>query len=665
MHARAIAPAAALSALALVAPSGCTDETIDPLDQKVHVARTAGCNPLGFTDIQDAAESQVTCTYPFPSFWVERDDAASPTGARVNLKPEQVPLTGPPLDPAPYDLADGFSPASPILVHFGFDVDTTLLAGIHSAEKSLDPNALVKLIDLTTGKQVLHFVEMDQNRSAEFPNRYAFVIRPIEPMEMGHRHAVVLSKGLLDSAGNEISPSAAFAAIRDGKPTDNADVESVRAHMEQLFGELDQRGVQRDDVLLAFDFHVASKDWLLGPVLSMRDQGLATIAAGQVGYHIDTVTPDPNPDIAKIVLGTFEVPTFLDANDRIVWDANHLPVKQPNRSYPFTMLVPKRAETDGPLPLVVLGHGIFGNGRDFLTGSGDGAAIQKLAQEFGGIVIATDWIGLSSNDLPRIGTEVAPDLNHIDLITDQLQQALVNAIGLTKLAIGPLKDDPMAQAAGNPLVDTSKIYYWGASLGGIEGSSFISLSPDVQRAAFGVPGSAWSTMLTRSIVFTPVKAFIEIDFPDPLDQVFLTTLAQARFDHSDPVNVTKLLFKAPLPDAPPDRVILLQESIGDSQVPNLATDILVRAMGAKLLGPAFYEPVGVDVVTAPTTEPVVTQFRMDGWDVPFPPETNQPPDKDNNVHHDMNFLPSAQAQIGAALLQGKIIQPCSGTCDPG
>ena len=93
--------------------------------------------------------------------------------------------------------------------------------------------------------------------------------------------------------------------------------------------------------------------------------------------------------------------------------------------------------------------------------------------------------------------------------------------------------------------------------------------------------------------------------------------------------------------------------------------IMQAQAAAKLLGPAFYEPVGVDVVTALPTEPVVTQFRMDGWDVPFPPETNQPPDKDNNVHHDMNFLPSAQAQIGAALLQGKIIQPCSGTCDPG
>lgn len=666
MHRRSKVLLASLIGVAatLVTPSGCTDETVNPLDGKVHVARAAGCHPLGYVDYAGELDSRGVCAFPFPSFWTERADASSPTGARVDLKVALIPETSPALDPAPYDLADGYSPVTPILVHFGFDIDTTSLAGLHSAERSLDPAARVMLVDLETGKRVLHFVEMDQNRSPDYPDRYAFVVRPIEPMEMGHRHAVVFRKGIVDASGKEVSPTPAFAALRDGKKTDNDDVEGVREHMEELFTALAGMGVERSELLLAFDLHVASKDWLLGPVLSMREQGLEAIAKGEVGYAIETVTPDPNPDIAKIVLGTFEVPTFVDENERMVWDAAHRPVKQPNRSYPFTMLVPKRSETDGPLPLVVLGHGIFGNGRSFLTSGGDGAAIQRLAQEFGAIVVATDWIGLSSDDLPRIGTEVAPDLNNIDLITDQLQQALINAIGLTKLALGPLKDDPMAMTAPNPLVDTSRVYYWGASLGGIEGSSFISLSPDVQRAAFGVPGSAWSTMLTRSIVFTPVKTFIELDFPDPLDQVLLTTLAQARFDHSDPANVTRLMFKEPLPDVPKGRLVMLQESIGDSQVPNLATDILVRAMGAKVLAPAFYELVGVETVQAPTTEPVVTQFRMQGWDMPFPPETNNPPASDNDVHHDMNFLESAQSQIAALFLQGKIIQPCEGTCDP-
>ena len=31
-----------------------------------------------------------------------------------------------------------------------------------------------------------------------------------------------------------------------------------------------------------------------------------------------------------------------------------------------------------------------------------------------------------------------------------------------------------------------------------------------------VPGGAWATLLTRSVVYTPVKALIDIKYPDPL-----------------------------------------------------------------------------------------------------------------------------------------------------
>lgn len=655
---------ATLLGLALGAATlpSCEDEVVAPAF--IAVDRSPGCHPLGAADLVDGLTSPATCLFPYPSFWNEAEDADSPTGVRVAIPAERLPFAGPALDPTSFNKADGFSPVTPILVHFARDVDTSALAGIHSAERSLAADAAVQLIDLETGKHVLHFVEMDMNRRDDYPDRYAFIVRPIEPMEMGHRHGVFLKTGLTDLEGAAIPATPAFQALRDGTRTDNPDVEGVRAHMEGLFARGEELGLKRADLLLAFDFQVASKDWLLGPVTHMRDEALKAIAQGEVGYTIENVEVDPNPDIAKIVYGTFEVPTFLDADDRMVWDERHVPLRQPSKSYPFTMLVPKRAETEGPLPLVVLGHGIFGNGRDFLTGGSDGAAIQVLANQFGAIVIASDWIGLSTHDLPRIANEVAVDLNHINLITDQLQQALINAITETKLALGPLAEDPQAQVANNPLTDPGRIYYWGASLGGIEGSSFVSLSPDIQRAVFGVPGSAWSTMLTRSIVFPPIKTFVEVDFPDPLDQQLLMTMAQTHFDHSDPANVTRLMFKEPLPDAPPDRLVALQESIGDSQVPNLATDILARAMGIKLMTPAFYAPYGLQEVTGPTTESCLTQFRMDGWDMPEPPDENIPPDAENNVHHDMNFLPKAHEQIASIFFSGVVSMPCEDSCDP-
>ncbi|NUP12545.1 MAG: hypothetical protein HOW73_41405 [Polyangiaceae bacterium] len=643
-----------VSAAVLLAAPSCTDEPIDPAVVDVH--RAEGCHPLGATE---------ECLFPFPSSFFESRDASTETGVRVALRADLMPKGGEEIDTEPYNRADGFSPVMPILVHFGVDVDVTGMPSMSDPSGSLDPTALVSLVDMETGKRVLHFVEMDQNRRSDYPNRYAFIVRPIEPMEMGHRHAVILRRGIQDTAGKELTPTAAFSALRDGQKTTSEQVEAMREHMDELFAFAEEHDFARDDLLLAFDFQVASKSSLLGPILSMREQSLAAVEAGELGYAVEQIETDPNENIAEIVYGTFEVPTFLDDTDAVVLDGAGRAVRQPtNRSYPFTMLVPKKAVTSGPLPLVVLGHGIFGNGRDFLTEGGDGAAIQQIAQDAGVIIIATDWIGLSSSDLPRIAAEVAPDLNRISIITDQLQQALVNAIVLTKLGLGDLKDDPEVKVADTALVDPTRVHYWGASLGGIEGSSFIALSPDIARAVFGVPGSSWSTMLTRSIVFPPVKAFLELDYPDPLLLTFLTTAAQLRFDYSDPANVTRLLFKEPLPDAPKDRIVVLQEAIGDSQVPNLVTDILVRAMGIKVLSPSIYQPYGVETVTAPTTESCVVQFQMEGWDDPAPPQTNTPPSAENNVHHDMNFLPNAQAQIASLLFGGSVVSVCDGVCDP-
>jgi hypothetical protein len=645
---------------AILLPAGCSEESIDPLDspgKTVSIDRPAGCNPLGATD---------ACLFPFPSSFHEAADDASRTGVHLDVRQALLPFGGTPeLDPSPYNLADGFSPVNPVLLHFGVEIDTTGLASYQAPELSLEEDAIVSLIDMVDGRRILSFVEMDANKKSGFDNRYAFIVRPIEPMEMGHRHALLIRRGLSDVDGNELAPTPAFQALLDGAPTDNEDVEAIRERTDAVLAFAETQGFEKSELLLAFDFQVASKEWLLGPVLSMREEALSASASGELAYEIETVTTDPNPDIAKIVLGTFEVPTYLNSDEEMSFEGDHVPVRLPaNRSYPFTMLVPKRAETDGPLPLVVLGHGIFGNGRDFLTGGGDGAAIQALSNELGAIVIATDWVGLSTNDLPRIAGEVAPDLNRVTLITDQLQQALINAIVLTKLGSGALADDSEAKIADDVLVDPTRIYYWGASLGGIQGSSFISLSPDIARAAFGVPGSAWTTMLTRSIVFPPVKALLDVRYPDPLDLQFLLTMVQLRFDHSDPANMTRLMFKEPLPDAPPNRVVVLQEAIGDSQVPNLVTDILARAMGIKIAAPSIYQPFGIETVTLPSTESCVVQYRMEGWDDPFPPETNMPPDAENDVHHDMNFLPNAQDQIGLLFITGEIQNVCEGSCDP-
>ena len=58
-------------------------------------------------------------------------------------------------------------------------------------------------------------------------------------------------------------------------------------------------------------------------------------------------------------------------------------------SYPFTMVIPARAMRERrPLPLVMFGHGVFGTGRDYLTGD-IARVIHPLAEQAGAVVVAT------------------------------------------------------------------------------------------------------------------------------------------------------------------------------------------------------------------------------------------------------------------------------------
>jgi hypothetical protein len=648
-------PALAFPLAAVV--TGCQDGPIVPAQASpIEVVTTPGCNVLTTSE---------SCLLPFPSRWNEAPDPATPTGVRWNLDAMDLPLRNGdgPLDVAYFNAADGASPVVPILAHFGFDVDLSSAPGQDTLDSSIDGDPAIAIFDMNTGKRVRFFAEMDANVEDGYDGRYALILRPVEPMEMGSRIAVVMRDDLKKKDGTDIEPSAAFAALRDGQATTNEEIEAVRPAYEEIFAFLGEHGYPRERAVMAWDFHVASEEYLLGSVLSMRQKVFEIVAEGQLEYKLTKVADAPNENTLRIVEGDFEVPTFLRGDDTFEYDSQHHPVLQSqNRMYPFTMVIPKKA-ADGPLPLVVIGHGIFGEGRAFLTGDGDGQALQKLAQDFGAVLVATDWIGLSSPDLNQIANEVTQNLDRVGIVTDKLQQSLMNNLAMTKMVKAQISQDPAVMVGGQPLLD-GRVLYWGASLGGIQGSGFIALSDEIERAVFGVPGSAWGTMLSRSIVFTPIKLIMKPSYPDPLDIQVLISLFQSRFDNTDPANITRLMFKAPLPDAPAGRQVILQEAIGDSQVPNIATELLARALGVQLLTPSFYPVSGLTETASPANGSVLAQYRLADYDKPLPPFENLAPASDNDVHHSMNFLPNAHLQIAQLFLQGEVVQYCEGTCDP-
>src|SRR5262249_50408720 len=144
--------------------------------------------------------------------------------------------------------------------------------------------------------------------------------------------------------------------------------------------------------------------------------------------------------------------------------------------------------------------------------------------------------------------------------TDRLQQSHVNAQVMARMFLRKIKDDDALKVDGHPITDGSRVYYFGVSNGGIQGGTFMALSPDVERGVLNVPGAEWSLMIFRSTQFLPLQPFINTMFPDPLDRQVLVNFSQGEWDHADPINFAPHLLANPLPGSLAKRIIL-QESI--------------------------------------------------------------------------------------------------------
>ncbi len=621
-----------------------------------HLDLDPACSPFAMGD---------DCLTPWPNMERMAADAASETGLRLAYDTSMFwsPDGDMPVDPGILNLFDGVSPTQPAIVNLGRDVAPDLLSGLDDDAHSLADDAAIALVRVSTGERVPLLTEMDQaNRDLGYDGRYALIIRPTAPLEPGERYVVALTDGLVGVDGQPFDSPDAFVALRDDIVTDDARVEDLRDRYDStLFPALEQAGLPREHLLLAWEYQVASEAQILGPITSMRDQALADIDENGVPFTVDLVEQDPNERVAWLVEGEFQPPSFLVDNELVYADDAYSAVLQADRqAFEYTMIVPVGLTPGEPVPLVVMGHGIFGEGRGYLTSGGVGEVVQDMAVQAGAVVIATDWIGLSGGDLDLILEEVVPDIARIRIVTDRLAQSLVNNVALVELARRDLQFvDGLPYSPDAPLIDPDRLYYYGVSLGGIQGTSFTALHPDVQRAVVAVPGAGWTHMIQRSVHFADIDTLLDLLYPDPLTQLVFVSALQSFFDASDPVNLGRLLRDS-------DKTVVVQEAIGDCQVPNLATEILVRTVGASHLEDSVVPIYGVDTVHGPIENArVLTQIELpDALDEYMPPDENTIPTQNNDVHSDAILTDVALSQVLTLVETGQAVNPCDGACDP-
>ncbi|MFD0787388.1 hypothetical protein ACFQZ8_26090, partial [Micromonospora azadirachtae] len=269
-------------------PSSATHDTCDPIDP-------------------------TACLLPFPNDYFTVPDPASPTGRRVQFPADAMPanLQGVPIDPTEWNRQDGFSPGSPILVHVpGLDATATGVAPVTDVGRSLAPDAPIVLLNSATGERTPYWAELDAHATSR-PDRQLLIIRPAVALTEGARYVVGL-RGMRDRKRALIPTPKTFKAYVTGAGLGRGDRRVPQ--MKRILADLTRAGVKRQSLYLAWDFTVASRPGLTGRMLAIRDTAFADLGAAAPQISVDQVTeytPQQDPRIARQVVGTIGVPSYL------------------------------------------------------------------------------------------------------------------------------------------------------------------------------------------------------------------------------------------------------------------------------------------------------------------------------------------------------------------
>jgi hypothetical protein len=619
------------------------------------------------------------CLLPFPDDFFTVKDPSTPTGRRVDFPASVMPANNKDvrIDPTEWNRNDGFSPGTPILVHVtGIDLAKTGAAPITNIGSSLDRNAPIVVIDTRTGDRVPYWAELDANDSNSAEQ--ALIIHPAVDLTEGHHYDVAL-RNLRDSASDIIQPNPVFQAYRDHLPGPTPTAEPRRPQLEPVFGYLQGHGVDRRSLYLAWDFTVASERSLSGRMLHMRDDAFAKLGTAAPAFKVTSVTnmPAQNTLIARHVEGTFSVPSYLNQpggppGSQFNLGPDGLPAQIPGnvQTADFVCNIPRATVADASAPTATInrahamlyGHGLLGTAEEV-----NASAIEAMANEHNFVTCGTDWLGLAQQD---IGVDAATltNLSQFPALPDRGQQAMLDFLFLGRLMTSPGGFDTSSAfqaGAAEPVIDTSNLFYYGNSQGGIQGGALTAISQEFTRSVLGVPGMDYSLLLNRSVDFTPFLGILNTSYPDKLEQQIGFGLLQMLWDRSEADGYAQHITTNPLPGTPAHEV-LMDEAFGDHQVANIATENEARTIGTRVHQPALTSGRSPEVAPFYGIPPIPTNpfagSSLVMWDSgsPPPPLTNTPPTAGADPHG----VPRAQAQVrlqdAVFLLKGIFVDVCGG-----
>jgi hypothetical protein len=626
--------------------SPADQQTVDvPSSDGVADAADAGppeapCDPIGPT----------RCGLPFPNDYWTRPDPMSPTRLRLNLNSEMLPRsTG-----RWFNEYDGFSPVSSPMAHLPGAVATGLVDPRNMA-RSLMADSLTAIIDTTTGQRVAHFAEIDV--TAMDPAQRALILRPAQNLVFGRRYVVAV-RGVRDGTGTVIAPSPAFRAMRDDLATAETSA-TQRERYTRIFADLQRASVPRNELQLAWDFTVASRESIQSRLVSMRDQALAAVGTEGAPYRITNVRMNPRAGIYAHIEGQVTVPLFMDDPEpggRLNVAPDGSIRQNGTASFSFWMVVPNSAMT-APAGVLAYGHGLLSSGVDVFSDR----SIGDLANGTNLIVFAMDMQGMANEDGAIILQALSgPDLGRFRVLIERQHQGLINWLVMMRTMTGRMRNEPMLQLGGRSAIDPARRFYYGASQGGIFGGTYMALTTDVERGILMVPGQGYNLLLQRSSNFRRFEDILRPRFPNGLDIPRLLETIQLHWDRTEPSGWTPNIRNDRVAGTPAHEVLMLV-AIGDRQVTTLGAHTMARSIGGvPNLAPVNRELFGLESRTGMHRGSAMIEFD---FGLPEPLD-NTPPTGTPDPHSRIGESPAVFMMAPEWLATGATQNRCDGPCDP-
>lgn len=640
-------------------------------------AVSCGAGPLLATDCDPIGGY---CGFPFPSnVYLQADPTGkNPSGKTVRFGAATLPKTGgtTPVDPGLFYGLDGFSPASTLMAYLP-GATATGLPTANDLAASMTSSSPTVVLDAETGALVPHFVDVD-SQATDGAER-SVMIHPAVLLGNGKRYIVAM-RHVKDSSGSAITPTDAFKALRDGGQFPDASVDARRCLYREIFAKLARAGVKQDDLQVAWDFTVGSKEAITGPLVKVRDAALAAVGADgpDFTFKIGSVEENPNPNVLRHFTITMKMPLYMSAATytpgatppepvpHLLWDDAGKPKQNGTLDVDILVTVPNSVATAEAHGLLQNGHGLFGG-----KSEGHNGYLAAAANGWHWIGFGVDFYGFASEDVLTAGEGLTNRPEVLPGFFDRQIQGHVNQLVAMRLMMGKVAKSGVKDDKGKVLLDPKWVNadvraYRGDSQGGIMGGTYMTISTDVTRGYLGEFGTPYSVLLNRSVDATLYNGLLAQTYGDGRAVQLMWGLIQMHWDHTEPSGFVPFMTENRLPNTPAHHV-LMHDGLGDHQVTTFGAHIMARAVGAKLLEsndpaqPVVRDVFGLTRAKAPLTD----ESAVVEWDFALPPEplTNLPAAEGCDPHDRIRAIQPTYEQEDEFFRTGKIDWFCDGICN--